>query len=225
MSKGTIQGNPGITHANVTVVIADDNEWGLGPGAVLDFGPDDSNNPMDDFFHLHEGDYIEFTITGNNSDHDGTCNSIKKIQSKGTVSEVSADGKGRLIVTVATPNNYEVDQNANLAFNNPSGLTLNQNDYVEFDNLKKDSEGKMICDVTRKIESRGVVREVYAGGQGRLMVMAVISNTLGVARNTDLTFNNNSGEPLVMDDNVEFINLAAAPTPGSLAICDAVSKI
>src|ERR1044071_7420819 len=162
MSKGTVKGKPGATHATVKLGINDETNpdfSGVPPGTVLKFGPVYPADPKDVYPRVHENDYIEFTIRSYYLDEDGitwtgSCDSIKKIQSKGNVSSasVSAGAQGTLIVTLATPNNCGMVEGATLTFNNNSGVALRQNDKVEFDHIIKDeSTGRITCDVTGKI--------------------------------------------------------------------------
>ena len=162
MSKGIITGKPTKTRSTVKLGINDETNPDYStvpPGTVLKFGPAYPSDPKDVYPYVHENDYIEFTITSYYLDEDGitwtgSCDSIKKIQSKGTVRSASASAavQGTLIVTLATPNNCGMVEGAELTFNNKSGVALKQNDKVEFDHLIKDeSTGKITCDVTGKI--------------------------------------------------------------------------
>lgn len=82
MSKGTVQGKPSATHGTVKLTVNDETDPDFSEvpvGTLLSFGPKYPADSTDVYPSVHDGDYIEFTITSmNGSINPGTCNSIKK---------------------------------------------------------------------------------------------------------------------------------------------------
>lgn len=192
MSKGTVINKPSATHGTVKLEINDETDPNFSKvpvGTLLSFGP---VNP-EAYAYVHDGDYMEFTITSTDGGKNGTgsCNLIKKTQSRGIVRDVSvdADAQGTLMVTVGTPSSG-LTKNADVTFNNNSGVVLKQNDYVEFDYMEVTYQqtGKKVFDATRKIESRGDITVIPSQGAAGTINVTQAADNSGVTVPTGLSF-------------------------------------
>ncbi len=178
MAKGIIKDVPTITSrihpGKVEITEVDDSRDADLVGRLLEFA--------DPGFSISQKDYVELTITSPTE-----CNVTKKILSKGIVRDVppSEGSQGKLMVTIAIPNEYGIIKNKDLKFNNYSAITLQQNDYVEFINMTATE-----CDVIRKIESRGELQLIPLNPEtaGIIKVKQAAENS-GVPLGTNLPFN------------------------------------
>ncbi len=183
MAKGIIKDIPTITsrvHPGKVKITEVDNSRDEGLiGRDLEFAAPG--------FSVSQDDGVELTITSGTE-----CNVTKIILSKGIVRDVPTyeGGQGKLMVTVATPNEKGIVKNKDLKFNNYTGVTLRQNDYVEFTNMTAIiNDIATECDVIRKIESRGEITKIPINPEtlGLINVKQAAENS-GVTLGTNISF-------------------------------------
>jgi len=122
-------------------------------------------------FVVEVDEYVEFIQIAS-----GEAHVTKSILSKGIVRRAPDEqsSTGVLMVTVAIPTAPNVTVNMDLTFYNPAGLTLYQNDYVEFYGVSTQSGTLPThCSISRRIDCHGIIIMMPGQFPGLVDVMQV----------------------------------------------------